>query len=227
MKKILALSFFAAIAFAGCKKQENTVSKLVNVSYPTGRITSGQYFSFPLHGGPLPTVNSIHATAYDSFYHESIVPVVDASHLSNLAPGLYVATVSAKNSNGFTGYAYVYVAITDVPDSMDISGFYLRQLGGSPSPSNPVFITKKATGLYLTSNVGGVDTGTQKTSIVPAVFAITDFANSTLDFGKQPTSAGTLTASGGLLKESPVDTTISYSISLSGFGSQVRTFVKQ
>src|SRR5579871_6625009 len=173
MKRILMLSVFAAMAFASCKKNENTVSRLVTVSYPTVIIRSPQYYSFPVGGGPLPTaapnaVNSVIASAYDSFYHETLQPVIDASHVSNLVPGLYVVTVSAKNSNGFTGYNYVYVAITNVPDTMDISGLYLRELGGAASTSNPTVITKKATGLYVTSNVGGVDTGTQKSSIMSA-----------------------------------------------------------
>jgi len=226
MKRILMLSVFAAIAFAGCKKTENTVSKLVTVSYPTVKITSTQYFSFPVGGGPLPNANTITATAYDSFYHESMIPVVDASHLSNLVPGLYIATVSAKNSNGFIGYAYVYVAITSVPDSVDISGLYHRVVSpGDTSPGNPAFITKLATGLYRTSNVGGVDTGTQKSSIVSAVFATPDLY--TLDFGTQPTSVGVLTASNQILTRGPVDTTISYALNLTGFGGQQRTFVKQ
>jgi hypothetical protein len=226
MKRILMLSVVAAIAFAGCKKKENTVSRLVNVSYPTVKITSGQYFSFKTGGGPLPNINTIHATAYDSFYHETLTPVVDASLLSNVAPGLYIATVSAKNSNGFTGYAYVYVAITDAPDTMDISGLYWLKVNGNASSKNPALVTKKAAGLYLTSNVAGVDTSDHTMPVIPAVFVVNGNL-ATLDFGSQPTSVGILSAANAALIEGPTDTTLNYSIDLSGFDGKPRTFIKQ
>lgn len=231
MKKILLLSVVAVLAYAGCKKKENTVSTLVTVSYPTITIQTPKYYSFPVGGGPLPTstpnaVNSIIATAYDSFYHQKITPVIDVSHLSNLAPGLYVATLSAKNSYGFIGYAYVYVAITSVPDTMDISGTYWGVVApADTSKRNATIVSKVATGLYTTSNVAGVDTGTAKTSVIPAVFAVT--SSTTIDFGSQPTSAGTLTASNQSLTFGTGDTLISYSLNLPGFGSQQLTFAKQ
>ena len=231
MRKIILLSVLAAMAYAGCKKKENTVSKLVTVSYPTITVTSPKYYSFPVGGGPLPTsapnaVNSILATAYDSFYHEKITPVIDVSHLSNLVPGLYIATLSAKNSYGFIGYAYVYVAITNVSDTMDISGSYYRVVfAGDTSARNPTTVTKLATGLYSTSNVGGVDTGTQKASVIPAYFAVINSV--TIDFGTQQTTSGILTASNSTLTFGAGDTLLTYSLNLTGFPSGPLTFAKQ
>lgn len=226
MKKLLILSILAVGVIAGCKKKDSLVSQVVTVSYPTVTITSGQYFSFPVGGGPLPSANSITATAYDSFYRQSLPVVVDASTLTNLSPGLYIATVSAKNKYGFVGYNYVYVAITNVSDTMDLSGLYWRAgVPGGNDSANPANVYKLARGLYMTDNVGGVDTGTQKASVIPAVFAVTSL--STLDFGTQMTKEGILTASPASLNMIVADTTLDYAINLSGFGSQLRTFVKK
>ena len=215
MKKIIILSFAAVIAVAGCKKQHTTISNVVTASYPKVTITSSPYVSIPVGGTFVPPT----ATAYDSFYRQSLSVVKDLGALDNTTPGLYVIAYTAKSQYGFTGSAYVYVAVTNVSDTMDLTGLYYRG-------SNPAYITKLARGLYETSNVGGDDSITQASSVLPAFFAVT--SDTTLDFGTQTTSAGTLTASQGTVSYSPPhsDTTISYAISLSGFGTQVRTFVR-
>jgi hypothetical protein len=224
MRKILMLSVFAAVAFTACKKQEDTVSKLVTVSYPTVIIKSPQYYSFPVGGGPLPSANNIVATAYDSFYHEKLQPVVDASKLSSLTSGLYVATVSAKNSYGYVGNGYVYVGITDIHDSINISGVYVRRL--SPSDSAIVHIMKLAAGLYMSDNIAGVSS-TNPGFIIPGVFVM-DGDGSTLHMDKQPsTTLGTFEGANGLYDNSTTDTTISYNvINNANFGGQSRIFHK-
>jgi hypothetical protein len=221
MKKILLLSAFAGIAFFGCKKKEDTVSKLVTVSHPTVIITSAQFYSFPVGGGPLPNANSITATAYDSFYHERITPVVDASHLTSLVPGLYYATISAKNSYGFIGYAYVYVAITNITDSINLGGQYIRL-----SNNDTVHVTKMARGLYRTDNVGGDrETGVSDTAVVPGYFVQQDYG--VLDMPTQPSPQGTFSGTGGVIGMVIADTTFQYVITgNTNFGSSVRVFKK-
>jgi len=215
MKKIIILSLAAVIAVAGCKKQHTTISNVVTASYPKVTITGSPYVSIPVGG----TFNPPSATAYDSFYRETLSVVKNLGSLDNTTPGLYVIQYTAKNTYGFVGSSYVYVAVTNVSDTIDLSGLYYRG-------ANPAWITKLGKGLFITSNVGGDDSITQASSVIPAVFALT--TDSTLDFGSQPTSAGTLTASQGQFTYSPPhgDTTISYAISLSGFGTQVRSFVR-
>ena len=225
MRKIFLISVLAVLAVTGCKKKHTDISQLVSVSYPTVKITSGQYFSFPVNGGPLPSANTIKATAYDSFYRESLPVVVDATSLTSIAPGLYTATVSAKNKYGYIGYAYVYVAITNVKDSMDISGNYLRSLG-APVSTRPAKVKKVARGLYTTSNLGGVDINTQSSSILNAVFAVT--SDTTIDFGMQNTPMGAFSTTGNMLSLAPGDTTLQYAIqNNSNFSTTLRTFVKQ
>ena len=214
MKKILILSVLSALVFVGCKKKDKISSQTVTASFPTVTISGSPYYSIPV-GGALPTIT---ATAYDSFYQENDATLIDLSTLNNNVPGLYAVTVSAKNRYGFIGYASAYIAVTNIPSTLDLSGFYLRG-------ANPAFVTKLATGLFMTSNVGGDDTATQASSVIPAVFAVT--SDSTIDFGSQLTSAGTLTASQETLSLAVGDTTLNYALSLTGFGTQVRTFVKQ
>jgi hypothetical protein len=228
MRKIFLLSIFAALGFTACKKKHNDVSQLVTVSYPTIKITNGQFYSFRVGGGPLPSANTIKATAYDSFYRESLPVVVDATNLTNIAPGLYVATVSAKNKYGYIGYGYVYVAISDVSDSLNLSGLYFRNVGVPALDSaRPVYIKKVARDLYTTSNLGGVDTGTQATSITGGVFAVT--SDTTIDFGVQNTASfGTFMTAYNRLDLTPGDTTLQYSIQNNqNFSNALRTFTKQ
>jgi hypothetical protein len=221
MKKILLLSVFAAVAFVGCKKKENTVSTLVTVSYPTVTITSQQFFSFPVGGGPLPTANTISATAYDSFYHQKVTPVVDASSLSSLVPGLFFATVSAKNSYGFIGYAYIYVAITNITDSINLGGQYVRI-----DDNDTVNVAKLARGLYRTDNVGGVPRTTSTASlIIPGYFVQQNYG--TLDMPAQKSSLGTFYGTSGTIGMVIADTTFQYVIGgIPNFGSNLITFKK-
>ena len=218
MKKIFIGVALLTLIVSACKKKENNPSMVVTASFPKVSIVGSPYFSIQV-GGALPNIT---ATAYDSFYAEKENVIIDQSTLDNTTPGLYSVTISAKNRYGFIGYNSVYIAVTNVSDSLNLTGYYFRSL----NPSRVTFITKLARGLFMTSNVGGVDTTAATSStLVPAIFAVT--SDSTLSFGSQLTSVGTLTSSQEKLTLAPADTTLNYAISLQGFGSSVRTFTKQ
>jgi len=222
MRKIVAIAIVAAFAVAGCKKKLNTVSKVVQASYPIIKISGSPYISIPVGGA----ANLPNATAVDTYYKENPTVVKHLGTLDNTKPGLYTVTYSAKNSNGFEGTANVYVAVTDVSDTFDLSGWYWRPLGPDSSLGRSALVTKLARGLFMTSNVGGVDTADASTgAVVSAVFAVTSL--SSIDFGTQLTSVGTLSAFNTALNVTPPDTSIAYSLDLTGFGSQIRKFYKQ
>ena len=147
--------------------------------------------------------------------------MIDQSSLDNTTPGLYAVTLSAKNKYGFIGYKSVYIGVTNESSALDLSGTYIR----NATANDVAYVTKVATGMFMTSNVGGDNIVTQASSVIPAVFVVT--TDSTLDFGSQLTSVGTLTAGQETLTLSPGDTTLNYALSLTGFGTQLRTFVKQ
>ncbi len=222
MRKILIISVLAVFAYAGCKKKENDVSTTVTASYPTITIVGSQYVSIPVGGAFTPPS----ATAYDSFYHETMVVLKDLGTLDNTVPGLYTVTYSAKNHYGFVGTKNVYVAVTNVSDTFDVSlsGWYLRLA----NPNRAAHITKVATGMFMTDNVGGVDTTDATTGPrVSAVFAVTSLTAFT--FGTQLTSDGSLSSNSESLSLAvgATPTTLSYALVEASFGKQVRTFVKQ
>lgn len=220
MKKILMLSVFAAMAFSACKKKEAPVSSLYTYSVPTITIEGAQYYSITV-GGALPTVT---ATAYDSFYHEPYQVLLDQSKVDNTTPGLYAITATSRNKYGMQGIKSVYVAVTDIDDAVDITGWYVRLA----NPNRAAHVTKVARGMFMTDNVGGVDTSDASTGAsVPAIFAIT--SPTTIDFGTQVTSDGaTLSAEDGTIDMTTPATTFSYILHLDGFSATaVRTFVKQ
>ncbi len=222
MRKILLVSVFAAFIIGGCKKKADNVSTPVTVNYPKITISGSQYVSIPVNGSFTPPS----ATAVDTFYNEKPTVVKNLGTLDVTTPGLYTVTYSAKNSYGFVGTANVYVAVTDVSDTLDISltGTYLRLA----NPNRVAHITKLAKGLFMTDNVGGVDITNSATGPkVSAVFAVLDLT--TFTFGTQITSDGVLSSNSEslALAAGTSPTTINYAIQEASFGTQVRTFVKQ
>ena len=218
MKKLILLSVFGTLAIFSCKKKANDPSTLVTPSFPTITLTGSQFYSIQV-GGTLP---SISATAYDSFYNETDNVLIDQSTLDNTTPGLYQVSLSATNKYGFIGYNAVYIGVTSASASLNLAGSYIRLA----TPGRVAHVTKLGTGLFMTDNVGGVDITDPTTgAAIPAVFVVT--SDSTIDFGSQMTAAGTLTASQQGLTLVPGDTTLSYALALTGFGTQLRTFVKQ
>ena len=219
MKKIIVLSLFASLFFAGCKKDPTVVSSTVEVSYPTISISGNPYYSIQVNGA-LPTIQ---ASAYDSVLRTPCTVILDQSSLDNTTPGLYTVTASAKNKYGMTAYKTIFVGVTNVPATLDISGVYWRLA----SPNRVANVTKLATGMFMTDNVGGVDITTQASSIFPAVFVVT--SNTTLTFGSQQISAGTLTSASETLNlATPI--TFSYILtnpSTTFSNTAVRTFVHQ
>lgn len=219
MRKILILSVAAALVYAGCKKKDDIVSTTVTVSYPIITIAGSQYVSIPVGGSFVPP----DATAYDTFYKEHPTVVKDLGSLDNTTPGLYAVTYSAKNHYGFVGTANVYVAVTNISDSLDLTGWYQR----NATPGRSAYVRKLARGLFMTDNVGGVDTTNPATGArVSAAFAVLN--PTTIDLGSQLTTDGPLSASFTSLTLAPADTEYAYIINLSGFSSTaLRTFIKQ
>ena len=222
MKKIIVLSVFAGLIFAGCKKNDAVPSTgSFTVSYPTITVSGNPYYSIAV-GGSLPNIT---ATAYDSFYRESTSVIVDQSTLDANTPGLYAVTISSKNKYGMTAYSTVYVGVTNISASLDLTGTYIRTVAPA-NPNRVAHISKVANGMFLTDNGGGVDVTDATTGpLVSAVFMVTD--PTTIDFGTQLTSAGSWSAGNEALSLAVGDTTIAYSVVNSNFGTQVRTFVKQ
>jgi len=218
MKKILILSVLTALVYTGCKKPENLVSVIHTYSTPIISVSGSDYYSMMV-GGVIPTIT---ATSFDTFYQASYQVVVDNSSINVNVPGLYTVVLSAKNLYGMEGTKDVYVAVTNISDSLDLSGWYQYLSIANRS----AYVTKLARGIFMTSNVGGADTTDITTGpVVSALFAVT--GNASLDLGTQSTTDGTLTASSEALNMVPADTTLNYALNLKGFSTAVRSFKKQ
>lgn len=210
MKKSIILIFIAAIfTSVGCRKKSDTVSKVVTVSYATFTYSPGQFFSIPVGG----TVPGVTVTAYDSLLKESI-PVTVSGSVDNSTPGLYVTTVTAKNSNGFIITKAYYIAVTDISPTIDLSGNYVRDATGDAD----IVVTKMANGLYQSNDIGGAPS-------LPIVAYFAQINDSTIVGPDQPTDAGTLSIANGSVSYSP-DTTLTYNVVNSSFGTAPRTFTK-
>jgi hypothetical protein len=205
MKKLLLLSVLTVFIISSCRKKDHAVSTTVTASYPTITFTNGQFFSIHV-GGLRP---AIVATAFDSFYREIDNVLIVDSTINNLVPGLYVGKASSKNHYGFIGSAYYYVAVTNVSDSMDLSGRWLQVLFGDSTATD---INKLAVGLYSTSNLEGVNMFTSTVGVTNGFFAVLN--DTTIAFDPLTVAAGNVTFPTGTLTLTPIvgDTTITYGI---------------
>lgn len=168
MKKIFLLSFLSVVAFISCKKNQDNPSITVTASFP--KITfQQQYYSIPV-GGVRPTVL---ATAYDTFYKQTCKVVTIDSNVNTLVPGLYTAEVTAQNKYGYVSYANYYVAVTSVPDALDISGIYTDPLNDSIT----AVVYKLTTGLFSISNYNGANNVSDPSGLTTGMFAVTNLTS--------------------------------------------------
>ncbi|GAA4463899.1 hypothetical protein GCM10023093_13240 [Nemorincola caseinilytica] len=213
MKKIFAISVLAALAIAGCKKKQGSVSELHNYSTPTITLADGYYYSIPVNG-LLPVIP---ATAYDSFYHADAVVVFDQSMLDVTKPGVYPVIATARNQYGMGNSDTLYVAVTDIDPTIDLAGTYLRV-----STDDTVKVTRLANGLYRTSDVAG-NGPADVTHVVPAMFVQT--STTSLVMPVQESKFGTFYATNGVVSMTP-DVTYQYILHNNAFAPVTRTFRK-
>src|SRR5687767_10764907 len=93
----IATVFALAVIFAGCEKDIEPVSKVVEVSYPDITLNGSKYVHIPVGGsftdeGAVLTDDISGATSQITATESSVDPTT---------PGLYPVTYSAANANGF------------------------------------------------------------------------------------------------------------------------------
>lgn len=215
MKKIIIPIILTGFLFASCEKEIDPVSKVVTVSYPTIVLNGDQIISQGVGTGAYTDPG---ATGIDdlSGAQTALSPVLNTVDLTT--PGFYAVKFSTKNSNGFITNLTRLVLVTPVDPLVDISGTYARTSNGQT-----VTVTKKGTGLYTTSNIGGV--ANNPDYIFDVYFG--QVSDTEIQIPPQPNPlGGDVYAIGGTLDlNTPV--TYSYIVKGSGFGTSRRTFVKQ
>lgn len=214
MKKISIL-VIALFSLVSCNKDKiNNTADKVGISKVT-------HF-------PILTVkgDNIIAIANGSTYNEpgvtakagdADVPVTTSGTVNTSQDGVYTLTYTAINSDGFSASATRTVAVyTTAADaaSHDLSGTYLRTSNGSGA-----VWTKIAPGVYTVFNPGGAP-GTNLTvvAINPSGFKISI---------PSQMAGGALTYSTSEVYTNSNPPTYSWKIINPGYGTGLRTFVKQ
>ncbi len=204
----LAIILLLSIAATSCKKKHDTVSVVKTV--PTVTIVGDQFIS--LHVGD-PYTEAGATFVGENGQAVNITPdsgaTVDVS-----TPGLYVLPYTRTTESQFDAGAYRYVVVTDIDNSYDLSGDYLREATGVVTE-----VDKLARGLYVSSNFGG-------SASLPITVYFAQLDDTTLVAPDQPTTDG-ITSAEDFTITYGADTSMSYRVISASFGTGIRTFVKQ
>lgn len=211
--KISLLALTLLFSFS-CKRKIENVSEVITASYPIITINGAQFVSIPVGG----TFVDAGATAVDTVLNENLTAISITNDIDASTPGFYTVQYTFKNSNGYMSTGTRFVLVTDVSDTLDYSGLYLRTANNAP-----MNVAKVAPGLYSTDNVGGVP--------LPSAFAITVYFgqidDSTLVVPNQPTTAGDMYCVNSFVKATASDTIITWAVRNASFGTAQRTFSHQ
>lgn len=204
---IFIIGILTAAIFSGCKKDTTgNVSSVYKV--PTIELLGDPVVSLPVGGAYTDAGAKFHD---EDGTTETITPVLNP--LNTTVPGLYAITYRKKSkSEIYEAEAIRYVAVTSVADPRDFSGNYLRAATGVSA-----FVQKIANGVYKVTNPGGAATGLD----VVVYFVQTDL--NTFVAPLQETTAGLF----GVNTITFTTTGASWKVENPGYGTGLRTFVKQ
>jgi hypothetical protein len=218
MKKLISILMLSFVmVLASCEKDEinNTETRVGDSDvtfYPILTLNGSQYMAIPLNS----TWTDPGATAKEG--STTITPTVSGT-VNTAAAGVYRIVYTAVNKDGFAASAYRWVAVyqTDATAAgNDLSGNYARTTNASVAEW-----TKMAPGVYKVFNPGGAP-GTNLTVIL---------FNSTGLTIKIPPQVGadgnTTTSSSETYTLTPAPARYSMVIVNPGYGTALRTFVKQ
>ncbi|HEY6502991.1 MAG TPA: DUF5011 domain-containing protein [Chitinophagaceae bacterium] len=215
--KILMLSLLL-LPFAGCEKTEtfnNTADRVGHsrvIFFPIVTLKGDRYMVVPVGG----TFTDPGVTAKVG---DADVPSTTSGTVNTSAPGVYTLVYTALNSDGFAATAIRTVAVYSTDASAaanDLSGNYLRAATGITSTW-----IKMAPGVYQVINPGGAAAGA---SLVAIVFNATGF---TVDMPTQVTSDGLTSSTTSEVYTNGSPSSYSWIFLNPGYGTGVRTFVKQ
>jgi hypothetical protein len=217
-KVILASAIALAAIIYGCKKEPETVSKVVNVSYPTITL-NGQAFVSLSVGGSYTDAGAV-GTDDITGSSGSLTPISNTVDLTQA--GFYTVVYQMRNANGFVTTVTRFVLVTGVSPADDWSGLWQR----NAAVNRPCNIVKIGTGLYSTDNVGGFILPDQ----APAYAAYLGFVNdSTIEIPPQVShSEGStvVAADEGKFYITSTDTVMQWKMVQGPFADNTRVFYK-
>lgn len=217
---ILILAITPVLYFTACKKKyttDNVTEKIVKPHTPTITLNGPQFISVPVGAGDYTDQG---ATGLDDNTGLTTNLTPEPYNVDLSTPGFYTVIYKFRNTDGYTTDLTRFILVTDVSDSLDYSGVYVRTTG---TPTN---ISKVARGLYKTDNVGGVGAnGVPNPAFLDDVY-FGQIDDSTLVFPEQPTIFGNLYCVNSFIRSTASDSTLTYAVRNSAFGTAQRTFVK-
>lgn len=222
MKRILIaiLAITPVLYFSACKKKYTTDSvteKIVEPHYPTITLSGPQFISVPVGSG---TYTDAGATGLDDNTGITTALTPEPYSVDLGTPGFYTVIYKFRNTDGYFSDMTRFILVSDVADSLDYSGTYVRTTG------TPTHITKVDKALYKTDNVGGVGAnGVPNPAFIDDVY-FGQIDDTTLVFPEQPTVFGNLYCDNSFIYPSSSDTTIKYIVRNPTFGTATRTFIK-
>ncbi len=214
--KLLGAVFFSLAIFSSCNKDtveitDTTVGHSRITNFPILTVKGPAYVAVAM--GSTFTEPGVAATEGGN-----TIPVITAGAVNTAVPGVYQLAYSAVNKDGFssTGSRYVVVYST-AADAVanDFSGTYLRAATGAVA-----VWTKLAPGVYTVLNPGGAVNNT----LVAVVF---NQAGLTIKIPSQRTTDGNITSSTDEKYRNTSPVGYEWKIVNPGFGTALRTFVKQ
>jgi hypothetical protein len=215
MRKSAALIFLLGVMLSACKKEPATVSKVVTVTHPTINLTGPAY----VHLSVGEAYSDPGATLIDDVTGNSSTISATSSDLDVNTTGMYSITFEAANANGFKTTAVRTILVLNytppaaLDSNFDISGLYQR--------TNGIYVNlyKMDNGLYIIDNFAG------STLVFPAYLLTPD--TTSIDIPAQISLGGfALDVNSETFSNTP-PTTFSYRVDAAGFGTGVRTFIKQ
>lgn len=206
---LTTISIGMMLLSAACKKDSTDhISTIVEVSYP----------SITLKGDPIVILNkgASYTDAGASGKDDITGATSDLSPVSNnvntAETGLYVVNYSISNANGYERTASRIVIVSGVNNPVDYSGIYLRTATGVNC-----IVTKVAPGVYKVENPGGAGVGAE------TIVYFVEISPDTFICPPQPTVEGTFAVNEIAFSA----TGSSWRVDNAGYGTQLRSFVKQ
>jgi hypothetical protein len=217
MKKIILITLVSALILSACKEESLGVSKII--TYPTMKLKGDVALTIPVGGSYTENGCSVKEGDLD------LSNLITVSGTVNPAvAGVYTITYTYKNAGKIdpkdslimTARRYVGV-ITAAASAMDISGSYKRNAGVFG-----VAIVAKTSypGLYINNNPGG--------AAVNNLFVYMFQTDATVvSVPSQESVAGEFACTGGVYDASGASPLYKWVCVNAGYGTAVRTFIKQ
>lgn len=203
----------ALFTVAACRKDRNKVISKV-VTTPHIQLNGSKFISLKV-GDALPADDG--ATVVDDEPVDGNGTVTATENTIDVnTPGIYYMLYKTKTRNGYSIGAARYIAVTDYADDVDLSGTYVRTSNGIP-----VEVTRVSRGMYRNSDMGGAG--------LADVLYFTVVNDTTIVAGPQysETIQDIIDVSKTALHIEDGNTFFKYALDAPGYGTAVRTFVKQ